>query len=174
MSVYALDESSGSKQDDKHPQQSSEKISRGRIFGNKILCTETFEYFTETETSINDNKEKFYKKMLEVTKEFSTRKKHGGFKTLAQCKFQLAFTYDKKSFVKIEDCAKDVSISIGNDDWSIMDVKEIFPDDKICLVSLKCVLYKEDVLGMHKYMMDGHIDVMCSIMGNIGINTDLH
>lgn len=174
MSAYALAESDALKPNDKCSQQSSGKISRGRIFGNKILCTETFECFPETEILSNNIKEKFYKKTLEVTKEFSARKKDGSFKKLSQCKFQVVFTYDKKTFVKVENCEKDIDISINNDKWSIMDVKEIFPDDKVCLVSLKCVLYKEDLLGVHEYMMDGHVDVMCSIMGNIGINTDLH
>ncbi len=173
MSSYAFDETDGSKSNDASSQVSDQKISRGRVFGNNILSMETFEYFPEKEV-LGKNEEKLYKKTVKVTKEFGTRKKDNNFKTVAKYEFQVVFTYDKKSFVKVEDAEKDIDVYKSNSKWSIMDVKEIFSDDKICLVSGRCSLYKEDALGFHTYMADGHADVFCSIMGQVGINADLH
>ncbi len=173
MRSYAFAEGIGSESAVKCSQAPSEKISRGRVFGNKILCMETFECFPETEV-LKENNKKFYKKTLKVTKEFKIPKEDHSFKTMAQYEFQIIFTYDKDNFVEIENPEKDISFCKNKGNWKIMDVKEIFPEDKIWLVSVKCALYKEGLLGSHEYIMDDHVDSFCSVMGNIGINTGIH
>jgi hypothetical protein len=161
---YALGESSGTDYGD--------KISRGRILGNDMQCIETFEYFPETEF-LNSKSEKLYKKTLKITKEFNPLEK-SSYETAAQWETQLTFIYDKKSFVEVDDPGKNIEIQTSKDKWRVMDIKEVFPTDKICLVSIKSVLYKENLLESYDYIVDGHADVFCSAMGEIGVNTDLH
>lgn len=165
---YASSDSNNSGTGAKPTQTSVETFSRGRTFGNDILCVETFEYSPETEF-LNANNVKFYKKTLKIVKEFRIMKNHE-YRSVAQWEHQFIFTYDKKTFVAAQESDKDINIKTSSSKWSIMDVKEVFSEDKMCLVSVKSVLYKGD----SNYIVDGHADVFCTIMGNIGVNTDLH
>lgn len=156
---------------------------RGRKSGD-IFCEEKVRIFPEEEFMDADGV-KLYSRTIEIGKEFKKESKKedrvdakringSGFESIASHKSKIKFTYDKKTFVKILDPDNDIEEEETGDPWNVMDVKEIFPEDKRCLVSTRCVLYKENRLRVREYALSSHYDVMCSVSGQIGINTELH
>ncbi len=150
----------------------SQKILRGKVFGGKSMCVETLEYFPEEKTN-TDNGD-IYKKTISAKKEFQKSKKNNAFKTEAEYTIKITFTYDKKTFVKIENIEKDIVSEKVNKKWEIVDLTEILPSKNTCLVSTKCLLYKSGTLNNKIYLNNSHLDIFCSILGEIGINTELH
>lgn len=151
--------------------ESAREIRRGRKFGD-ILCEERVKIFPE-EKFVDNSGAELYSRTVEIGKEFK-RHNEDTVKVVASHTSKIKFTYDKKTFVKICDPDKDVEENETGNSWSVMDVKEIFPGDDQCLVSTRCVLYKENRLRVKEYVLSSHYDVMCSVGGQIGINTDLH
>ncbi len=152
--------------------ESSSEFSRAQTFPNGITCFEKFKCFKEEIVSINAIKN--YRRTIEVSKIYKKKSKKNTFKTLATCNAKIVISYDKEKSVQIRKYSYDVKHNTPNKKWSLMNVGEIYPQDKSCLLSTKCVLYKEKSGGVHNYVMDGHFDVLCTCNGNIGINTDLH
>ena len=150
---------------------SVKEIHRGCRYGN-ILCEEKIKLFSEEEF-LDMNGSKLYSRMVEIGKEY---KKQSGksVKQIASHTSKIKFTYDKKTFVKISDPDNDIKEDKTGHSWSVMDVKEIFPSDTQCLVSTRCVLYKENQVRVKEYVLSSHYDIMCSVGGQIGINTELH
>ena len=50
---------------------------------------------------------------------------------------------------------------------------EIFSEEKISTGSVKYNLYQKNILESYDYIADGHIDVFCSSVGDIGINSNI-
>ncbi len=157
---------------------SSEKeISRGKIFtidDLNIFCYEKIKIFPEVVSTVQDKNDSIYTKTVEVSKEFKINKENKEVAKFATCTSKIKFTYDKHSFVKIKNITEDVQGEKSGENWSIMDVREVFSKDDICTVSTRCALYKETFLGTLEYVLSGHFDVCCSLKGEIGINTDFH
>lgn len=144
---------------------------RGRRCGD-ILCEEKVKIFPEEEIA-KGNEVKLYSRTVEIGKEF--KKQNGNaVKLVSSHTSKIKFTYDKHKFVEISEPDKDIEEQETGNSWSVMDVKEIFPSDLQCLVSTRCVLYKENKLRVKEYVLSSHYDVMCSVSGQIGINTELH
>lgn len=169
ISVYAADEC-----DVVFPntQEMESEFSRGRVFSNGIKCCECFKCFKE-ESYLTQGKQN-YKRKIEISKIYKKKDKDKIFKTLVTCNAGIVLTYNKDDFVQIEKYSYDVKHNTSSKKWSLMNIGEVCPQEKNCLLSTKCVLYKEKSSGAHDYVMDGHFDVLCSVNGNIGINTDLH
>lgn len=151
--------------------ESVREIYRGRVSGD-ILCTEKLKIFPEEKFN-DENGNELYSRTIEIGKEFKKEDKKIA-KVVASHTSKIKFTYDKKTFVKILNPDKDIEESETGDSWNVMDVKEIFPDDTQCLVSTRCVLYKENSVRIRQYVLSSHYDVFCSLDGKIGINTELH
>lgn len=151
--------------------ESVREIYRGRVSG-EILCTEKLKIFPEEKFN-DENGNELYSRIIEIGKEFKKEDKKIA-KVVASHTSKIKFTYDKKTFVKILNPDKDIEESETGDSWNVMDVKEIFPDDTQCLVSTRCVLYKENSVRIRQYVLSSHYDVFCSLDGKIGINTELH
>lgn len=151
--------------------ESVKEIYRGRISGD-ILCSERLRIFPE-EKFTDENGKELYSRVVEIGKEFKKTDVKSS-KIVASHTSKIKFTYDKKSFVKIDDPDKDIEENETGGSWSVMDVKEIFPSDEQCLVSTRCVLYKENSLRVKNYVLSSHYDVFCSLGGKIGVNTELH
>ncbi len=147
------------------------EFSRGKVFANGIMCVEKFRYFKE-EILKNGDKTN-YKRIIEMSKIYKKKLKGNEFKTLVTCNARIVAVYDKESFVQIKKYSYDIKHNTSSKKWSLMNIGEVCPQEKNCLLSTKCVLYKENSMGAHEYIMDGHFDILCSIYGDIGINTDL-
>lgn len=151
--------------------ESVREFHRGRSSGG-ILCMEGLKIFPE-EKFTDENGNELYSRTVEVGKEFK-KNDNKLSKVVASHTSKIKFTYDKKSFVKICDADKDIEeVKTGNS-WSVMDLREIFPEDNQCLVSTRCVLYKENTMRVKEYVLSSHYDVFCSVDGKIGVNTELH
>ena len=144
---------------------------KGRVSGD-ILCGERVKIFPEEKFVSNDG-QTLFSRTVEIEKEFKKRGKNAT-KAVASHTSKKKFTYDRKTFVRIDNPDKDIEESETGDAWSVMDVKEIFPQEKNCLVSTRCALYKENKLRIKEYVLSSHYDVTCSIDGQIGVNTELH
>ncbi len=149
-----------------------EKFVCKKILENDILCTETVQSYTEEKIQAQKQNTK-YKKRIKMTKIFERKNKEGNFKEVANCICEIIFTYDKKSFVKIEDPLKDIKIDCSDKKWSVMSLAEIFPQEKMCLVSSTFVLYKENALGIKEHKSNTHFDITCSLDGILCINTNI-
>ena len=150
----------------------SQKILRGKAFDDNFMCVETFEYFPEEKIKTDEGD--IYKKIIKSKKEFQKNKKNNVFKTEAEHKIKITFTYDKKTFVKIENIEEDIVSEKVNDKWEVIDLTEVLPSKNTCLISTKLLLYKSSVLGNKIYLGNSHLDIFCSTLGKIGINTELH
>ena len=144
---------------------------KGRISGD-ILCGERVKIFPEEEF-VGEDGQTLFSRTVEIVKEFKKRSKKMT-KEVASHTSKIKFTYDKKTFVKIANPDCDIEERETGDIWSVMDVKEIFPQEKNCLVSTRCALYKENKLRIKEYVLSSHYDITCSIDGQIGVNTELH
>ncbi len=151
--------------------ESLAEFSRGKTFPNGISCEERFKCFREEVTQ--DNEKINYNRTVEISKIYKKYSK-GGVKILASCNARIIFSYDKESLVKVKKYCYDVEKSDISEKWSLMKIGEIVPQERSCLLSTKCSLYKVNLIGTHSYIMDGHFDILCSYDGNIGINTDIH
>lgn len=144
-------------------------FSRGHIFGD-MLYEEKLKIFPEEKFNDQDD---LYSRTVEVVKKFKKYNK-GMAEIVGSHKSKIKFTYDKKTFVKIDNPDKDIEESKIDGSWSIMSIKEIFPDDMQCLVSTRYVLYKENKMRIKKYVLSSHYDVFCSLEGKIGVNSEMH
>lgn len=147
------------------------EFSRGKIFTNGIMCVEKFKCFREE--ALQNGAKTDYKRIIEMSKIYKKKLKGNEFKILVTCNARIVATYDKENFVQIKKYSYDVKHNTSSKKWSLMNIGEVCPQEKNCLLSTKCVLYKENSMGAHEYIMDGHFDILCSIDGDIGINTDL-
>ena len=149
-----------------------EKFVCKKILENYILCTETVRSYTEEKIE-KPQQPTIYKKKVKITKIFERKNKDDSFKEVANCSYEITFTYDKKSFVKIEDPFRDIKVDCSDKKWSVMSLAEIFPQDKMCLVSLTFVLYKENILNIKEHKSNTHFDITCSLDGVLCINTNI-
>ena len=156
-------------------EQNPEVVTRGHMGLDKYISIESFDCNPETEHILN-NGEKVYKKNILVKKEFrkdNSETKENLDDIEAVLYVDVTFTYDKNSFVKIDKRDKDIKIKKELKDWKLRNSTEILPSDDVCIVSNKYVTYKKSSLGVGDYIMTGHIDLLCSKLGEIGINTEL-
>lgn len=91
---------------------------------------------------------------------------------------KITFTYDKKDFVKIAECKKDVTheTTVANKTWQSNHNWEILPSENECTVSDMCTIYKKsDTLmpGPKKYFDSDYIDITCTKDGKIRANTEI-
>lgn len=150
-----------------------DRVSRGRIFGNNIKSKETIE--SDAETQVTDAHGKtIYKRMVRASKEFYHQKKDGSSKLNAKYISYITFTYDKSGFVKIMNPNEDIKCVKDKIKWNVSNVIEILPGDKVAVVSNTYGVYKETLLGTQKFLCDGHLDVFCSVNGEIGLNSDIN
>ncbi len=156
-------------------EQNPEIVTRGHMELDKYISIESFDCNPEEE-HILDNGKKVYTKNILVKKEFrkdNAESKEGLDNIEAVLHVDVTFTYDKNSFVKIDKRDKDIKIEKKLKDWKLRNSTEILPSDEVCIVSNKYVTYKKSSLGVGDYIMTGHIDLLCSKLGEIGINTEL-
>ena len=151
--------------------ESVAEFSRGKIFPNGISCEERFKCFREEITQ--DNGKMNYHRTVEISKIYKKNSK-GDLKILASCSARIISSYDKENLVKVEKYCYDIKNSDISEKWSLMGIGEVVPQEKNCLLSTKCSLYKVSLSGVHNYVTDGHFDILCSCDGSIGINTDIH
>lgn len=146
------------------------------IFGDGTECKTNVKYGLEYSTIDPNTQEKIYKKTALANFDFY-RRKENDLKKVLTYKLKVIFTYDKKSFVKIEDPLEDVySIKedFRNDKWRIMECAEVFPmtslKDPYCIVSGQCIIYK-NATNSKVYSDNTHMDFICTKDGDITFNT---
>lgn len=143
----------------------------GKVLDNKYLSMQTIETSPEEEYTL-ENGEKIYKKHVSILKEYSKYDKES---VLCNLNTNIVFTYDKKSFVKINDPEQDVKIGKINNKWKTRDCTEILQENnKICSVSNKFVVFKKSDNDVgEKYTTNGYVYVSCTITGDVKIHTEL-
>lgn len=153
-------------------------MSRGRERFPDLLRTEE-NYEILPEVKIQTKTGTVYRRSVTATKKFSRydekTKKHISEIT---CKNKITFTYDKESFVKIFNPEKDLEAEKKtenkNSKWIICDISEIIPSEEICLVSSRYTLYNHSEISYDEIILDAHLDLFCSVQGEIGINSDMY
>lgn len=156
-------------------EKKSEVITRGHMGIDKYISTESFDCNPEIE-DVLENGSKVYRKNIVVKKEFKrdNPKENSDTNDIeAKLQVDVTFTYDKNSFVKIDKRDKDINVQKKVKDWKLRNSTEILPNDDVCIVSNKYVTYKKSSMGVGDYIMSGHIDLLCSKLGEIGIHTEL-
>ena len=156
-------------------EENPEFITRGRMGLDKYISTENFDCNPETEL-ILENGNKIYRKNIVVKKEFKKDNSKGNDDPNdieATLHVDVTFTYDKNSFVKIDKRDKDINVQKHVKDWKLRNSTEILPNDEVCIVSNKYVTYKKSSSGVGDSIISGHIDLLCSKLGEIGIHTEL-
>ena len=141
---------------------------KGKLVSSKYLCNEKCTFHPETQ-HISDSGEKIYKKRVDVKRTIEEVSKEN--QPRANLSLNVIFTYDKKSFVKVEQ--DDFKNYERCKFWKLKNISEIRPDKSVCLVSDRYIIYKKGSIGVGSHLMEGHVDVMCSLMGDIGLNTNL-
>jgi len=149
-----------------------ENVSRGKIIFSKYLSLEDINFNPETEF-ISANGDKYYKRNISAKKNFKKINNNQDYKLKGSLDLDVTFTYDKKSFVKVES-PEELKSSKASKKWKIRNTSDIHPSDKTCLVSNRYAVYKKATLGVGDYLMDGHIDLICSHRGEVGVNTELN
>lgn len=155
--------------------ESSEVITRGRMGADKYISTENCECNPETEHTL-ENGDKVYRKNIifkKVFKKDNAKSNNNLEEDENSFNVDVTFTYDKNSFVKIDKRDTDVKVEKETKNWKLRYSTEILPSDEVCIVSNKYVTYKKSNLGVGDYIMTGHIDLLCSKLGEIGIHTEL-
>ena len=140
-------------------------ICKSKSFNNNIVCFETIMYSPEISTSHQDGTIT-YKKKVTVKREY---KRADTMELLTDCTVGLTFKYDKDSFVTCK-CSM---IEKNKNNYYLKPLMEIFSEEKISTGSVKYNLYEKNILESYEYIADGHIDVLCSSVGDIGINSNI-
>lgn len=148
------------------------KTERGKSLLSDYLCLENLNFGPEIK-HISKNKELYYTKNIVINKEISKIEDNTSLSSGSKINLDITFTYDKESFVKINDLKNDIKISKSSDNWKIGDLTEVFPGKDSCLVSTTYSVIKKSITGLGDRVLDGHVDVMCSKYGDIGLDTEL-
>ena len=152
------------------PQTSS--LNKGRIVSSKYLDVDNITMNPEVEVP-SETGDKLYKRNVVAKKDLKKIDKDSEWNSLASISLDVTFTYDKKSFVKIQNSGDLKSDKNNTKAWKVRTTTEVFPGKDVCLVSDRYAVYKNSSLGVGDYIMDGHIDLLCSNRGEIGVNTEL-
>lgn len=139
---------------------------KSKIINDNLVCMETVEYSPEIST-LHMNGETTYRKKVIIKREY---KKSGTLEALGDCKLSFTFKYDKKSFVR---CEPEVIKKSKKGAYYLKFLTEILPEEKVSTGSVKYNLYQKNILESYDYILDGHIDVFCSYMGDLGINSNV-
>lgn len=140
-------------------------ICKSKSFNNNISCFETIMYSPEISTFHQDGTTT-YKKKVTVKREY---KRADTMEVLTNCTVELTFKYDKDSFVTCK-CSM---IEKNKKNYYLKPLMEIFSEEKISTGSVKYNLYQKNILESYDYIADGHVDVLCSSVGDIGINSNV-
>lgn len=151
---------------------SAQNLSKGRIVSSKYLNTDNITMNPEIEISSNSGN-KVYKRNIVAKKDLKKIGSNSEWNSLASIVLDVTFTYDKKSFVEIQNDDDIKTDKTNTKAWKIRNTAEVFPGKNACLVSDRYAVYKNSKLGVGDYIMDGHIDLLCSDNGEIGVNTEL-
>lgn len=145
---------------------------RGKALFSDYICMENLNFGPETK-HVSKSGEQFYTKNIIVNKDISKINDDATLDSRAKINLDVTFTYDKNSYVKIKNPKNDVKTSKTSDKWKIGDVTEIYPGKNSYLVSTTYSVFKKSATGLGDKILDGHIDIMCSKYGDIGLDTEL-
>ena len=137
---------------------------KSKSFNNNIVCFETIMYSPEISTFHQDGTTT-YKKKVTIKREY---KRADTMEILTDCTVGLTFKYDKDSSVTCK-CSM---LEKNKKNYYLKPLMEIFSEEKISTGSVKYTLYQKNILESYDYIADGHIDVFCSSVGDIGINSN--
>ena len=140
-------------------------ICKSKSFSNNIVCFETITYSPEISTFHQDGTTTYRKKVI-IKREY---KRADSLEVLTSCTVALTFKYDKDSFVTCK-CSM---IEKNKNNYYLKPLMEIFSEEKISTGSVKYNLYQKNILESYDYIADGHIDVFCSSVGDLGINSNI-
>ncbi|MGN1043858.1 MAG: hypothetical protein ACI4PR_03545 [Acutalibacteraceae bacterium] len=143
-------------------------LSHCKFLRNDIICTEKYDYSPEIKR-IKIHDLTVYRKKITVTREYM-KVQNSEASLIASGSYEVSFTYDKKSAVKVDINGNDSVKSSG----MLKFLLEKFCDDNLALLSTKYVVYEKSPTNEYKYLMDGHTDISCTINGEILINSDVH
>lgn len=138
---------------------------RSKPVNDNIVCFETIDYSPEKSIKHTSGKITYRKKII-VKREY---KKTDSLEVLADCTVVFTFKYDKKSYVKCEFTMP----GKNKGEYYLKPLVEILPEKTISTGSIKYNLYQKNILGVYDYILDAHIDIFCSSMGDLGINSSM-
>jgi len=152
--------------------KAGESIERGRPISPNYVCNENIKSGHEVATFDNKGRN-LYKKVVNIKKTYKKSDNSKNSDVQGEIDLELKFTYDKKSYVEVS--SEDITGSKKSTKWKIRDLTEIIPsENNIVLVSSRYAAYKKGKQqGLGDYLMDSHIDVLCSSEGDIVVDTEL-
>lgn len=148
-------------------------VEKGKVLFSDYLCLENLDFSPETEHT-SDKGRKIYRKNIVINKEFSKIDEDATLKQEAKISLDVTFTYDKESFVRIDDRENDIKVSKSSNKWKVGNLTEVFPGKETCLVSDTYSIYKKSSTGLGEHIVDGHVDLVCSKFGDLGFDTELN
>lgn len=150
--------------------QYGNEVRRGKMAISRYLCSEDMNFSPEKK-KISKSGEVFYVKNVDIKKGFQ-KLCNSEFEPQGKIDLNVTFTYDKKSYVGVQ--KSDVKSSKDCKSWKVRNASEIFPSKNACLVSDRYAIYQKSAMGgIGDYLFDGHMDVICSINGEIFVNTEI-
>lgn len=148
---------------------SNTEIKRGKLLSSKYICSENLKIGNENETSLS-NGGKVYKRNVNIQKKFEKIEENKDFDQQATLGLNVTFEYDRNGNIKTSNIEK----TKNSDYWKIKNLAQVYPSNDHCLVSNRYCAYKKDVMGtVGRYVLEGHMDVICSANGDLFINTEL-
>lgn len=148
------------------------------VLGNGLECTMTFKCSPEVALLDDSGNIYAYRRTASVTGVVCCITSGNHSEKILTHKVEATFTYDKKSYVIIANPDEDVvfsRMSRNSNKWKATQNCEIIPAHPGCIVSEVCTMYKVPKRSSVRKLVDNsHIDIICSVNGEIGYNSKVH
>lgn len=146
-------------------------------FGNDLECVMTFRYCPECVKSVEPDGTYTYIRFVSVTGTLYDVSDSENPKKIVERKVKVNFTYDKKSFVRIDNPEEDLDYHrIVLDDskttWALAQTCELLQGKSYCTISEMFTIYKQNFRTKKmEHVENGHVDIACTVDGDLLINS---
>lgn len=148
------------------------------VLGNGLECTMTFKCSPEVALLDDSGNIYAYRRRVCVVGVVCYIGSGNQPEKILTHKVEATFTYDKKSYAIVSNPEEDLvfnRMSRNSSKWKATQNCEIIPTHSGCIVSEVCTMYK--ILkrsNVRKLVDNSHIDIICSVNGEIGYNSKVH
>ena len=146
-------------------------------FGNGLECVMTFRYCPECIKSVEADGTVLYIRFIAVTGTLFDVSVPDRPKKIVERKVKVNFTYDKKSFVKIDNPEEDldyhrVVLDDSKTTWALAQTCELLQGKGYYIVSEMFTIYKQNSrTNKIEHVENGHVDLICTMNGDFLINS---
>lgn len=145
-------------------------------FGNGLECVMTFRYCPECVRNVDPDGTVWYVRMVSITGSLFDVSNEEIPKKIVERKLKVTFTYDKKSFVGLDNPEEDLDchrnlLDDSKTIWSVAQTCELMQSDKFYGINEMFTIYKKNPKNAKmEHIENSHVTLICTVSGDIIVN----